>query len=46
MAAPGLLILVGCLTDRKSVPVRAVQGAAAEAPPEAGAMGFEDNVMS
>ena len=46
VAAPGLFILVGCLTERKPVLVRAVQGARAEAPLEAGAMGFEDNVMS
>jgi hypothetical protein len=46
VAAPGLFILVGCLTKRKPVLVRAVQGTAAEAPLEAGAMGFEGNVMN
>ena len=44
MAARGLIILVGCLFYRNTVPVCAVQGAAAEAPPGAGATGFEGNV--
>jgi hypothetical protein len=45
VAARGLIILVGCLFYRNTVSVCAVQGAAAEAPPGAGATGFEGIII-